>query len=161
MYYFADLIIITLLVFLTMIAVIALIIGFCMIGDALIGIETVEESAEAEEVNAITISAVAIWFSVFRTLFFCSGITGLSRIQNKKYNLILMLAFILIYVIGGVCLTLAVAGGSEYTMLLWFYENFDKLPMPWLATSLCGLFAVGACVGSVLYILRIEKPKAF
>jgi hypothetical protein len=62
---------------------------------------------------------------------------------------------------GGFGLCMLVARDSQYQMMLWLYANFEKLPLPWLATALCGLFAVCACVCSVLYVLRIEKPKAF
>jgi hypothetical protein len=91
----------------------------------------------------------------------CGGITGLSRIKSKKWYLICTITFFLVYAVGGLILTLAVAGDSEFDAMLWLYVNFEKIPLPWLATTLCALFAVGAWVGSVLYVLKVEKPKAY
>jgi hypothetical protein len=158
--YFATLLFRTLLVILALIATIAFAIAFSAIEEAING-ATVADASEAEEAATVALSAAAIWFSAFRTLFFCGGISGIARIQNEKHYLIGMLAFILIYAIGGFFLGLAVAQDSEYSVMLWLYVNFENFPLPWLATALCGLFAVGACVCSALYVLRIEKPKAF
>jgi hypothetical protein len=161
LYYFVDILISTLFVIVIIAAFIALLAVIGVIVDAIKGIPLVDDSAEAEEAVDISLSCAAVLFSLFRTLFFCGSITGIMRIENKKHYLIWVLAFILIYVLGGLGLTYAVARESKFTALLWFYSNFENLPLPWLATSLCAVFAIAAWVGSYLYILRIEKPKAY
>jgi hypothetical protein len=161
LYYFVDMILAVLAAILFFAAAVAIIVIFAAIIDAVNGIPLVDDSADAEDAVDITISTAATLFSLFRTLFFCGAVTGICRIENKKHYLITMIAFLLIYALGCFVMTIAVAGDSEFTAMLWFYENFEKMPLPWLATTLCAVFAVGAWVWAVLYVLKVEKPKAF
>jgi hypothetical protein len=161
LYYFVDIIISTLLTILIIAVAFAVIVTIAVIIENVNGLAAVDDTADTEEVVDITISAAASLFSLFRTLFFCGAVTGICRIENKKHYLITMIAFLLIYAAGCLTMTITVAWNSRFTVTLWFYQNFEKLPLPWLATTLCALFAVAAWVWAVLFVLKVEKPKAF
>jgi hypothetical protein len=161
LYYFVDILITVLIALLVVVAVIAVISVISTAVAAINGTLTVEDTTDTEEAEAITFTAAAIAFSLFRTLFVCGGVTGIARIKNNLYFLLGMIGFILLYTVGGLILAICAAGNNEFNALFWLYENYENLPLPWLATTLCALFAVAAWVGSVVYVLKIEKPKSF
>lgn len=110
----------------------------------------------------INLSANAYLFSFFKSVLMFAVLSAIARIEKTKHFIIVIVSLIVVYFSGSVLLAnLVQTGASGVVLRAKIYELFETLPLPWLAVVLCAVLAVGAAVGSVLFVINKEKPKAF
>lgn len=159
-YYYLDIVIfslIGLLIFLVGILIIFGIFGaiaFLATGENIFVIENTE--------TLINLSANAYLFSFFKSVFMFAVLSAIVRLEKTKHFNIAIVSFEAVYFGGNVLLAnLVQTGASGVVLRAKIYELFETLPLPWLAVVLCAVLAVGAAVGSVLFVISKEKPKEF
>lgn len=117
---------------------------------------------DTDEEDAVELSVNAYLYSAFALLFFYGVLMGVSRIERTRNSVIAYLITILVLFGGNMLLANLVDDGtSRFVISAPIYEQFETLPVPWLAVLLCGLFAAAALIGSVIFLIYKEKPKKF
>ncbi|MGN0813275.1 MAG: hypothetical protein ACI4MQ_07195 [Candidatus Coproplasma sp.] len=159
-YYYLDIVIFTLLGLIIFLVGILIIFG---IFGAIAFLATGESIFVAEKTEAIAnLSANAYLFSFFKSVLMFAVLSAIVRLEKTKHFLIAVASFIAVYIGGSVLLAnLVQTGASGFVLRAKIYELFETLPLPWLAVVLCAVLAVGAAVGSVLFVISKEKPKEF
>lgn len=159
-YYYLDIVIFTLigliifwLGFLVAMGVISLII-LATTGENIFILENTEA--------LINLSANAYLFSFFKLVLMFAVLSAIARIEKTKNFIVAVASYIAVYLGGSILLSNLVQTGEEGIVFRSaYYELFETLPLPWLAVVLCAVIAVGAAVGSVLFVINKEKPKEF
>ncbi|MGN0824501.1 MAG: hypothetical protein ACI4MB_05475 [Candidatus Coproplasma sp.] len=116
-----------------------------------------------ESTKAIAnLTANAYLFAFFKSVLVFSVLSAIARLEKTKHFIIAIVSFIAVYFGGSMLLANLVQTGVEGIVYnSKFYELFETLPLTWLAVVLCAILAVGAAIGSVLFVINKEKPKAF